>query len=133
MYSASCLARCIRRASQIQSWWRREIVGLGAELRHPGLERVAGTGGLVEEQHEQRLVGRLVGKEPVRFAPAELLLQLGRKRQGLLDLLPDQSTVSMKSRPAGAFRSTRRLSHRLSLSPDMFPSMSSLSPTREEI
>src|SRR6266540_4496216 len=129
MYSASCLARCIRRTSQIQSWWRREIVGLGAELRHPGLERVAGTGGLVEEQHEQRLVG----KEPVRFAPAELLLQLVRKRQGLLDLLPDQSTVSMKSRPAGAFRSTRRLSHRLSLSPDMFPSMSSLSPTREEI
>src|SRR5213078_2314175 len=60
-----------------------QVVGVASQLGHPGLECVAGPGGLVEEQHEQRLVG----KEPRGLAGLELRLQLGGQGQRLLYLL----------------------------------------------
>ena len=50
-----------------------EVVRVSAQLGHPRFERVAGPGGLVQEQHEQGLVG----EEPMGLASPELLLELG--------------------------------------------------------
>ena len=60
-----------------------EVMRVTAELGHPGLEGVPRPCGLIEEQHEQRLVRQ----EPVRLIRLEGRLQLARDRQGLVDLL----------------------------------------------
>ena len=60
-----------------------EVDRMAAELRHPGLERVARPGGLVEEQHEERLVR----EQSMRLPVLERGLELAGDRERLVDLL----------------------------------------------